>query len=315
MRSLRLAIPLALALAACGGDSGGDPSGADAGVDAPPLPTNGFRITTPSLTIRAGEEVTYCYYTTIDVAEAVGVKRWSSTMTPGSHHLILYFGDTGKADGTVDQDCGGLSGTNVPYWTYSAQNAVSEAVMPAGIGMTVPARQKVYVQMHYLNAGDQDLQANAIIDGETYPSGMTYTPAAAYITYNTQINIPANSTGFAGGSCTVPSGAKFFTMSTHVHKRGIATKVKDGGTVADQTSGAMVFESTDWEHPGVRNWTADPFYSFASGKLTYRCDYDNQDDVTVTEGQSAATDEMCMAVGYFFPATAPKFCINSFAVP
>jgi hypothetical protein len=41
--------------------------------------------------------------------------------------------------------------------------------MPAGIGMTVPARQKVYVQMHYLNAGDQDLQANAIIDGETYP--------------------------------------------------------------------------------------------------------------------------------------------------
>jgi hypothetical protein len=37
--------------------------------------------------------------------------------------------------------------------------------------------------------------------------------------------------------------------------------------------------------------------------------------VAVTEGQSAATDEMCMAVGYFFPATAPKFCINSFAVP
>lgn len=314
MRSLRLFVPLVLSLAACGGDDGPS-SQADAGTDAPAPPANGFRITTPDLTIHAGEEVTYCYYTTIDLDQAAGVKRWSSTMTPGSHHLIVFFGDSGKPDGTVDQDCGGLSGGSVPYWTYSAQNPVSEAVMPTGIGMTVGARQKIYVQMHYLNAGDADLSAHAVIDGETYAPGENYTPAAAYITYNTQISIPPNGTAFAGGSCSVPAGAKFFTMSTHVHKRGVATQVKDGGTVADTATGAMVFESTDWEHPGARVWTDDPFFTFASGKLTYRCDYDNPDNVTVGEGQSAETDEMCMAVGYFFPANAPKFCVNSFAVP
>lgn len=226
-------------------------------------------------------------------------------MTPGSHHLILFFGDSGKADGTIDQSCGGVTGGGIPYWTYSAQTPTNEAVMPAGIGMTVPAGQKVYVQMHYLNTGDADIAAHVKIDGETYAAGENYTPAAAYITYNTQINIPAMSTGTAGGTCAVPAGAKFFSMSTHAHKQATHTQVTDGS--------AMVFQSDNWEHPGTVDWNAEPFFSFASGSLTYRCDYNNPTNRTVREGSSAETDEMCMAVGYFFPATGPKFCINSLA--
>lgn len=302
MRLSKLAVPFALTLAACGGDS--DPGAVDGGgIDADGPPGSSFRITTPDITIQPGEEVTWCYYTTIPTTETLGVKRWSSTMTPGSHHLILYFGDSGKADGTIDQDCGGLTGGGIPYWTYSAQNPVAEAVMPADVGMTVPAGQKAYVQMHYLNVTEEPIAAHVVIDGETYAAGETYTPAAAYITYNTQINVPAMSTGSAGGTCAVPSDAKFFTMSTHAHKRATLTRVTDGT--------AMVFESDDWEHPGARLWNDDPFFSFASGSLTYRCEYNNTGNTAVGEGQSAATDEMCMAVGYFFPATGPKFCINS----
>ena len=93
------AAPLAIALVACGSDNqGGDDVAVDAATN-PPGST--FRITTPDITIHAGEEVTYCYYTTIPTTETLGVKRWSSTMTPGSHHLILFFGDSGKADGTI----------------------------------------------------------------------------------------------------------------------------------------------------------------------------------------------------------------------
>jgi hypothetical protein len=32
---------------------------------------------------------------------------------------------------------------------------------------------------------------------------------------------------------------------------------------------------------------------------------------TITTGDSAQTDEMCMASGYFFPATKPVFCYNT----
>ncbi len=307
MKSLgSIFVVVSMLVAACGsGDSGvpGDNDVPDAGA----APTEGFRIVTPDIPIQPGEEVTYCYYTTIPITREMGVKRWSSTMTPGSHHLILFFA-TGASmpDGTIEKDCGGLGGGgfNIPYWTYSAQTAVAESRMPAGIGMTVGAMQKVYVQMHYVNTGDEVLNAHVVVDADAYPAAETYTPAAAYITYRAGFTIGANSLGETGGSCEVPAGARFFSLSTHTHRRGILTRVTDGD--------AMVFESDNWEHPGAAAWAGDPFFAFGSNQLTYHCEYDNRGNTNpVSEGASAKTDEMCMAVGYFFPATAPKICLNS----
>jgi len=313
----RLMISAGLVAAAAGG-GGGDGGGGGGGDDVLDVdagtapPAEGFRIQSPSITIEAGQEVTYCYYTTINIPRAMGVKRWSSTMTPGSHHLILYFQNHGKPDGTIDQECGGVGGgaNNIPVWTYSAQTPTSQAVMPAGIGMQVDQGQQAYVQMHYFNASDAAIVANVTVDAEAYAAAETFTPAAAYVTYNTNINVPANSTGMAQGTCTVPAGAKFFQLSTHAHKHATLTRVTDGGS--------MVFESMEWEHPGARLWTAAPFFSFA-GPLTYRCEYNNTTNQPVREGDSAATDEMCMAVGYYFIEGADtarsRFCVNDFLVP
>jgi hypothetical protein len=292
------ALGLGLVLAACGG--GGDD--VPAGPDAPTAPEGSFRITTPDITIEAGQEITYCYHTTIQTTRTVGVKKWSSTMTPGSHHLIMFMGSD-KPDGTIETDCGFGNGFPLPVWTYSAQTPVQEAMMPAGVGMTIPAGTRVFIQMHYLNTSDEPIQAHVQIDAETYPEAETYTPASAYVTFNTQISIPPNATATAGGQCALPPNVKFFTVSTHAHKQAVHTQVNDGTEI--------VFQSDNWEHPGAADWRANPNYTFSSGTLTYRCDYDNPTGRTIRTGDSAATDEMCMAVGYFFPADGPLYCINS----
>lgn len=292
-------------LAGCGSDSGDSGEGGD-----PPAPGAGFQITTPDITIAAGDERTYCYYTTIDVDETVGVKRWSSTMTPGSHHLILYFTQTeNEPEGTISENCnitGGAGLANPPIWTYSAQLPEAQNVMPEGVAMKVGARQPAIVQMHYFNATPEDLQAHVVINAETYAAGEAYTPAGAFITFNTQIEVPPNGTASAQGACSVPDGAQFFTLSTHAHRRATLTEVRDGDS--------LVFSSDDWEHPGTTDWAAPPHYSF-SEKLSYRCEYQNDLAQTVTTGDSADTDEMCMAIGYFFPSEKPVFCINSLTVP
>jgi hypothetical protein len=302
--SVASTILTALALAGCGGGgtAADDDTDVDAGGDPP---AEGFRIQTPPIVIEAGQEVTYCYYTTIPTTRAMGVKKWSSVMTPGSHHLILFFHSGNQADGTITRDCGITGGgLGVPFWMYSAQTPTQESPMPAGVGMTVPAGQKAFVQMHYLNTSDAPIMANVTIDAEAYPEAATYTPAAAFVTFHTGIDIPPHSTGSAEGNCGVPAGAKFFAMSTHSHHFSTRTEVKDGA--------AMVFESTSWDHPGAATWSAEPFYSFASGRLSYRCEYNNTSGNRVRTGDSAATDEMCMAVGYFFPANQARFCLSGF---
>jgi hypothetical protein len=316
--SLRFVSIAGLALAAaCGNGGSGDDDGDDDGTDVDAgnnPPAEGFRIESPDITIEAGQEITYCYYTTIDIPRNMGVKKWSSVMTPGSHHLIVFFQNHDKADGTIDQNCGGVGGggiSNLPVWTYSAQTPTQEQAMPTGIGMQVNQGQKAYVQMHYFNATDAPIQAHVVIDAEAYAAGETFTPAAAYVTYNTNINVPANSTGMAQGTCSVPAGTKFFTLSTHAHKHATLTRVSDGSD--------MVFESMNWEHPGAQRWEDNPFYTFASNSLTYRCEYTNDTNVAVREGDSAATDEMCMAVGYYFiegaTSATSRICVNDFLLP
>ena len=66
----------------------------------------------------------------------------------------------------------------------------------------------------------------------------------------------------------------------------------------------------DWNHPSMRAIDA-PFLELASGKLTYRCAYENPTDDHITTGESAAKNETCMAIGYLFPTTKSAFCTNS----
>jgi hypothetical protein len=235
----------------------------------------------------------------------VAVKRWASEMSGGSHHLILYFTDDDSIEpGTLTPNCDTQAISD--RWTYSAQTAANSAAMPDGVGMGVAAGQRAYVQLHYLNAGDEDVVANATITAELFPAGAEFTPAAAYITYAQGFSVPAGQASTVEHTCAVPSDAQFFGMSTHSHKRSTATAVFDGAST--------LLTSDDWEHPTVVAWDA-PFYAFDSGELTYRCEYFNDTGAAIDEGPSAQDNEMCMAVGYFFPADEPVLCVNNFVIP
>ena len=239
-------------------------------------------------------------------------------MTPGSHHMILFLtGTAQQPDGTMTEANCGLGGgaQNLPIWTYAAQATPFETDLPADdgtgkpVGMEVPANQAAYVQMHYLNTTDAPLMAHVHLQAFAYPQGTAFTKTAAYVTYNESLTIPAHAVNLLQTmTCNVDPTAKFWTISTHSHKQSVATDVKDGTST--------VFSSTDWEHPGAAAWNPG-FYSFASGKLTYECTYTNDGDNAnnqIVSGNSAATNEMCMAVGYYFPATTPHICLNNFVV-
>jgi hypothetical protein len=302
------------ALLGCGGGSSGDDDDDDATVDALPAPGEGFQIITPDIVIEPGQEITYCYYTTVTLEQAAGIKKWDSVMTPGSHHLIVFFtSNASQPDGTLSSEscgiAGGGSGLNFPIWSYASQEPVGEMAMPDGVGMQIAASQHMFIQMHYLNTNpNESITVHATLNGETYAADEQYTPASAYVTYSTDISIGAGvgTTGSNEHTCSVPSGATFFTLGTHSHRRSVETWVKDGNS--------EVFRSDDWEHPRdlehrVDAWAAAPYYQF-SGDLTYHCDYENDLDQAVTSGDSANVNEMCMAVGYYFPATTATFCIN-----
>ena len=327
-----------VSLVACGTD-GTDPTGADGGNNGSGSgsgsgnidpPARGFQIRSADIQIEPGQEITYCYYFRTPNTEPMAIHKWVSSMTPGSHHMIMFTTSNDlMPPGTVSaSNCGFGGGTslqNRPVWTYAAQTAESTVDLPADDGAGKPLAQVVqpntpgFFQMHYLNATDQTITVHVTLNAEALAADAAYTQTAAYITYNAGLSIKPTATnggapsvangGIATATCNTPANTKFWMMSTHSHKRSIKTEVRNGMPA----STAVTFTSEDWEHPVPQTWMTAPFYTFsdASGpnKLTYTCTYVNETNGTIVSGDSAQTNEMCMATGYMFPATAPTFCI------
>ncbi len=320
----------ALILAAACGKSTTGPMGDDGQPDSNMMGSGGtpaFEIVSKDAVLQPGDQITYCYHTHTPNTSEVLVNKWVSDISPGSHHAIMFQlpqGDT-TPDGTLDtSECGGLVGGSAPVWTYATQTEHQEMDLPADDGTGKPLAQKiapntaVVFQLHYLNATDNVLMAHIDLKAYGLPAGAAFTETDAYVTYQYNISVGPGAVGTTvTGSCPLPAGVKFWTVSTHSHKQSVETKVMDGSS--------MVFDSTMWEHPGAVTWmTPSTFYTFSNSKLTWSCTYNNNApppycdqggpqgtcsnaDTTVQQGPSAVTNEMCMATGYFFPATGPKF--------
>ncbi len=266
----------------------------------PATATPDLTITTPVFTLRPGEERTSCYYTTLANAAAIGVKRFESTVSAGSHHVILWTTDVPlQPDGTLEPDC--ATGNNpppghTPVWTYVAQSPEAATSMPTGVGMRLDPNQPVFLEMHYLNPREEPLTVQAKLRIFTHRD-RPYVVARPFIAFDSQFVVPAHTRATVRRTCALPSaGAKFFLLTTHQHRFTTRARILDGAEPVVTTS--------DWSHPAVREF-AEPYYAFRSGSLTFECDIDNTTSLPLVYGPSARTDEMCVGIGYFFPADGP----------
>ncbi len=281
-----------------------------------------FEITSTDLTITPGEETTQCFYFHTPNQTAVAIHKWVSDLTPGSHHAIFFqtLGGTPPADGTID-DCSDAGGGSIPLPVYLTQIPHQEADFPSDDGTGIPLAQQIepntagFIQMHYLNSTDQPLTVHVTLQGYALPEGKGFTHTDPFITYNRDISIPPHAVDFKV-SATCPSASQttemtqfhsyqFWSMTTHSHKQTVADDILDGSTT--------ILTTNDWEHPTVQQWDAPSFFSFTGG-MTWECTYTNDGtnaNNTIVSGNSAATNEMCMGGGYYFPSAGPRGCFMS----
>jgi hypothetical protein len=274
-----------------------------------PASSDGIQIATPpgAITVQPNQEQFLCFYKTLPNNATIEVGKIQSYMTQNSsHHFIAYqvgggglAGGTKMADGTLQQ-CAFGGGT----WMYatSVSGEIIEMDMPSGVGLPMAAGTQIMLNMHFINTGTTPVKPQVKLN-LMYAQNVQY-QAAAMVSFNTGINIPAASPlgpgkQTVGGTCSAPVGSKFFAMTTHTHKHAVESKVNyiSGGTTTN------IVDTTDWEHPDVGLWNAPNFLTVKAGdSFTYSCAYTNTTNSPVTVGETAATNEMCMSIGYYFPA-------------
>jgi|SRR5579872_1599932 len=292
------------------GFTSGPPGATDLAV---PDSTVGIQFVTPAgaYTVQPGQEIfpNYC----VTVPSNIQVGGFQSYMTIGSsHHFILYKGGTGSASG-------GQCSLGAGQWMYatSTPGQVITENFPPQVGLSVAQNTQLIINMHFINTGSAPLQPQIKLN-LLYAKNVMY-QAGTMVSFNSTINVPAATSAGPGtqtvsGNCSAPTGAKFFTMSTHTHKHATAawvdyihngqtTEVVHTGATSTYPADQEPGSGTDWEHPGVGLWVAPNYLTVAAGdSFTYHCSYSNTGSTAVTVGETAANNEMCMAIGYYFPA-------------
>jgi hypothetical protein len=267
---------------------------------AAPASTDGFQIVVPNtITIQPGAEQYYCYYKTIPGSAAIDVGAFQSWMSTGSSHHFITFQGGNMADGTLETCAIGTGN-----WVYATSVAgqVIELQMPSGVGLHMASGTQLILNMHFINPGTTPVMPTLKLN-VLYGKNIQY-QAGTMVSFNAAIDVPpagANGPGMqtVTGACQAPVGSKFFAITTHTHKHATASLVNfiSGGQSTN------IVDTTDWESPDVGLWYAPNFLTVNSGdSFTYSCAYTNTGSVAVTVGETAASNEMCMAIGYYFPA-------------
>ncbi len=281
----------------------------------------GFRIVTPNVDIQPGQEITYCYYFHTPNTGPLAIKQFTSHLPAPIKRLTVVLTKTDlKPPGTLSTQGCARGVTNDGGIYYAGHGADDEFTFPADdgagkpVGAILPPGQSGFVWMHNLNETTEVVNVHAEVGVFAYPADVAVTRADTYVTFNGNLSILPNAMNKSFSfACDVPTGAKFFALSTQSNKQSVATYLDDG-TLADP----YAFESADSLNPGTARFSAPDFFTFTSGKLFYQCNYSNLGDNknrTITSGDNVSTDEVCMALGYFFPSTAPVFCYNNIANP
>ena len=273
----------------------------------------GFRIQTPEIVTPPGEGGTWCYFFRAPDTGAMGIRKWTSSMDAPMHHLIVYatYDDEWmplerRPAGTLVKGCVEHE-DGYGAWLYAAHAPRERLVLPADdgggipLGMEIMPGQPLLLQMYVSNPTEAPVTTTATLQAEALSGA--YTRTATYQTTNISIAIPPGVAAHTvTQTCAVPPGVRFWRLSTRTHRYAIESRIEDAGL--------PLVVTTDWNQPEVATFAPPDFHPFSPAGLTYSCTYANPTGSPIHFGESDETDEVCIAIGHFFPATRPSLCVN-----
>ncbi|MFN0245305.1 MAG: hypothetical protein ACKV2T_00270 [Kofleriaceae bacterium] len=302
-RSFALVLSL---LAACGTDA----------APGPVLTGESFSLMWGPVTVGPGEEGTQCVILDVGNDETVKIHEIENTLTSFSHHLVIYRDDTAPEPLTTPFPCVPFAGTLAANAAVSplmiTQKEHDLLTLPDGVAYTFAPRQRIRVEMHYLNASEQTEDVSARMEFRVATPERIRDEASFMFIGTPDIELAPKRTTSITSYFTPPeelAGAKFFAITGHTHQYGTnVTVAKAAARTADR---AMVYAPDDFawnEPPMVRHTPA--FVLPEGGGFEFTCDYYNSTDQIVEFGESANA-EMCFFWAYYYPSKGAHVCVHS----
>jgi hypothetical protein len=267
-----------LALVGCG-SSATDP--------ATPPDDSTITLTMSPFVVPPGGEVYRCQNFANPIGAELAFDAIESHMSAGSHHLAVFYRDD-IANGPVEE-CSGLEFSAGPFATQLRDD---QTKYPAGIAAVLDPKQGIRLNAHYVNTTSQELTPSVSIKIHKVPANAQFQRAGTFTMTSLKIDVPAFGKATIPVDCTAPDDMNILSVTSHMHKHGVAFR--------SDVSGETLYASSTWDDPPRQVF--DPSRLIKKGsKVHFECDFVNGGDTPLTFGESAATNEMCVLLGQFYP--------------
>jgi hypothetical protein len=273
---------------------------------APPPAGAGFQLAINAFDVNPNfEREVFMRRNTPNTAD-VFVNRFQLKGRNNSHHFVLYAFNTNlslPAAGVL-RDLRNPNGTLVVTTLMDMQKHIflaggtdvnTDYTFPAGVAMRLPAGFPVDLNAHYFNKSNLIIKGENYINFYTVPSVSVVYEAKTLNLSNTDFEIKPGERKTFLKTFTFGNSTTVLMLTSHYHQLGEKFVIKiAGGT----RNGEIVYESTDWQHPLIKNFTT-PIVLQAGQGLTSEVTYFNNTAKTVKFGLTSE-DEMNIIFGYYY---------------
>ncbi|HEX3596190.1 MAG TPA: hypothetical protein VHU80_13865 [Polyangiaceae bacterium] len=283
---------------ATGTDKGGTPeTGTTTGGGTPVATGTEYTFSTAHVSVPPGSEVYKCQDFTNPFGKDIGIVQEVTTLTPGSHHMFAFV--LPNAQLTLKDDLVDCPGGGVEFHDYltTSGTPLATTTYPADTGRVFSSANGIRLNVHFINAGSDPKDAFVTYKVVyTDPTGLKNKVASIFLD-QVGLRVPPG-TSTQSKTYTLAQDINLMGDASHMHSRGVHF-------VATTDGGQMLYDGTEWQEPKPKSF--DPPLSLKSGtKITWACTYNNDTGQTLSFGESAATNEMCIFPGEFYNATGQQ---------
>jgi len=257
----------------CGNDSADDPL--LPGFDLPPPPENGMRVISPPVRgLESGSNHEICTWTGVKVDDLAQIRSAAGYQKIAGHHILLFSTKINETPGT-QREC---TDQDMAQWHQivgtGGEGELAEA--PGNLVFEIPAGEYLTLQHHYINATDNTVDSQSVLDLNFADQGQTYIPAHSIAFAHTQLDLPPGPDTLSF-SCTMQQDVKVWMSVPHMHEWGKTFNA----TVTHTGTATKMVDNLTWDkgytfHPPQTNWDVNnPFVFHAGDRIDVQCDWLN----------------------------------------
>nr|HEX4315261.1 hypothetical protein [Kofleriaceae bacterium] len=224
------------------------------GFTVPPPPANGMQIVLPIVKdLAPGSSHEICTYTNILLDHDIDVREIEAYQARSGHHVALWSSKVADK-ASPSHECSDADMTNFRF--IAAANANMTNTAPGTLQFHIAAGNYLAVQEHFINASDEPVDSQSVLDIDFADPGGHYTNSTGLAFLNSDLSLPPGPNTMDIHCAMANDVEAWFTMP-HMHAYGTAF-------------------TTTWTHAGqatqlvdmpVGSW--DPSYEFMAPATTY----------------------------------------------